>query len=170
MPQTFQSLKRVPLVTSLLAVLVGIVAKLSLTKGDLLPGLDGAYYWVQVRSVLERQTLAFSDLPLIFWVQAAVAKFFGDVQLAVRISDAVLPALSAIPIYLIARKFKNPLLPAIAIAVVLLHPIQLYFFTGDFIKNEATIPAVFFIALVLVNWESRSKKRRFQVPSAKSAA
>lgn len=158
MRQTFQNLRRVPLATSLLAVLAGILAKLSLTKGDLLPGLDGAFYWVQVRSVLENQSLAFSDLPFIFWVQAAIAKVVGDVPLGVRISDAVLPALSAIPIYLIARRFKNPFLPAIAILVVLLHPIQLYFFTGDFIKNEATIPAVFFMALVLVNWEHQSKK------------
>lgn len=158
MRQIFQNLRRVPLATSLLAVLAGILAKLSLTKGDLLPGLDGAFYWVQVRSVLENQSLAFSDLPFIFWVQAAIAKVVGDVPLGVRISDAVLPALSAIPIYLIARRFKNQFLPAIAILVVLLHPIQLYFFTGDFIKNEATIPAVFFMALVLVNWETRSKK------------
>ena len=74
MRQTFQNLRRVPPATSLLAVLAGILAKLSLTKGDLLPGLDGAFYWVQVRSVLENQSLAFSDLPFIFWVQAAIAK------------------------------------------------------------------------------------------------
>jgi hypothetical protein len=158
MAHTPQNIKRISLTTSLLAVVVGIVAKLSLTKGDLLPGLDGAFYWVQVRSVLENLSLAFSDLPLVFWVQAAIAWVVGDVPLGVRISDAVLPALSAIPIYLIARRFKNPFLPAIAILVVLLHPIQLYFFTGDFIKNEATIPAVFFMALVLVNWEHQSKK------------
>lgn len=158
MKQSDLNSKRIPLVTSLLAVIVGIGAKLSLTSGELLPGLDGAYYWVQVRSVVNNFTLAFSDLPFIFWVQAAIAKLVGDVPLGVRISDAALPALSAIPIYLIARRFKNPYLPAIAILVVLLHPVQLYFFTGDFIKNEATIPAVFFIAWVLFNWESKPKK------------
>jgi hypothetical protein len=158
MKQSDLNSKRIPLVTSLLAVIVGIGAKLSLTSGELLPGLDGAYYWVQVRSVVNNFTLAFSDLPFIFWVQAVIAKLVGDVPLGVRISDAALPALSAIPIYLIARRFKNPYLPAIAILVVLLHPVQLYFFTGDFIKNEATIPAVFFIAWVLFNWESKPKK------------
>ena len=158
MNHTSQNVRRNSLAASLLAVVVGIGAKISLTSGDLLPGLDGAYYWVQVRSIVNNFTLAFSDLPFIFWVQAAIAKLVGDVPLGVRISDAVLPALSAIPIYLIARKFKNPYLPAIAILVVLLHPVQLYFFTGDFIKNEATIPAVFFIAWVLFNWENRSKR------------
>lgn len=150
--------KRFPFLTSLVAVLFGVAAKLSLTKGDLLPGLDGAFYWVQVRSLLSHGSLAFPDLPLVFWVQAAIAKMVGDVQLGVRISDAVLPALSAIPIYLITRRYKNQFLPALAILVVLLHPIQLYFFTGDFIKNEASIPVVFFIALVLLNWDSYSKR------------
>ena len=158
MNQGSAMMRRIPFVTSLLAVVAGIWAKLALTSGELLPGLDGAYYWVQVRSVLNNFTLAFSDLPLVFWIQAAIAKVIGNVALAVRISDAVLPALSAIPIYLIAKKYKNPFLPAIAILVVLLHPVQLYFFTGDFIKNEATIPVVFFMALVLVNWDKKSKR------------
>lgn len=148
----------VALLTSFIAVLVGVFAKLSLTRGELLPGIDGAYYWVQVRSILTNQSLAFPDLPLVFWVQAALAKIIGDVQLGVRISDAFLPALSAIPIFLIAKRYNNRFLPAMAILVVLLHPIQLYFFTGDFIKNESVIPAVFFIALVLLNWDLRSKK------------
>ncbi len=141
-----------------MAVIVGIAAKLSLTSGDLLPGLDGAYYWVQVRSVLSNFTLAFSDLPLVFWIQAGIAKVVGNILVAVRISDAVLPAISAIPIYLIAKRYRKPFLPAIAILVVLLHPVQLYFFTGDFIKNEATIPVVFFMALVLINWDKKSKR------------
>ena len=158
MAHTSQNIKRYSLTTSLLAVVVGIVAKLSLTSADLLPGLDGAYYWVQVRSVLSNFTLAFSDLPLIFWIQAGIAKVVGNIPLAVRISDAVLPAISAIPIYLIAKKYRKPFLPAIAILIVLLHPVQLYFFTGDFIKNEATIPVVFFMALVLVNWDKKSKR------------
>ena len=150
--------RRIPLVTSLLAVLVGIAFKLTLTSGALLPGLDGAYYWVQVRSVLDNFSLAFSDLPFVFWVQSLIAWVVGDIPLGVRISDAVLPALSAIPIYLIMRKHKNPFLPAIAILVGLLNPIQLFFFTGDFIKNEAAIPAVFFIAWILINWEEKSKR------------
>ena len=158
MKQSALNSKRIPLITSLAAVIVGIGAKLSLTSGELLPGLDGAYYWVQVRSIVNNFSLAFSDLPFIFWVQAAIAKLVGDVPLGVRISDAILPALSAVPIYLIARRFKSTYLPAIAILVVLLHPVQLYFFTGDFIKNEATVPAVFFIAWVLFNWESKPKK------------
>lgn len=142
-----------------IAAVIGVVAKLALTGGELLPGIDGAYYWVQVRSVLDDFTLAFDDLPLVFWAQALIALVVGDIPLGVRISDALLPALSAIPIYLMLKKSKSVWLPAVAILVVLLNPIQLYFFTGDFLKNSAAIPVVFFIAWILYNWDNASKKR-----------
>lgn len=147
-----------PLILSITAVLIGISAKFSLTKNELLPGLDGAYYWVQVRSLLENKSLAFPDLPIVFWVQAIIAKIVGSIPLGVKISDAILPALSAVPIYLLTKNSKSKFLPGVSILVVLIHPIQLYFFTGDFIKNEATIPLVFFIVLTLVKWESASRK------------
>lgn len=142
---------------SAIAVIASVAAKLSLTSGELLPGVDGAYYWVQVRSILDDFTLAFDDLPLVFWIQALFAFLLGDIKLGVRISDAFLPALSAIPIYLIFRRSKSSWVPAVAILAVLVHPIQLYFFTGDFIKNSTSIPVVFFIAWILFSWTDRSK-------------
>lgn len=142
---------------AVLATLMGVAAKLLLTSGELLPGVDGAYYWVQVRSLFEDFTLAFDDVPLVFWVQALISVLVGDIELGVRISDAVLPALSAIPIYLILRTAKSIWVPALGILAVLLHPTQLYFFTGDFIKNSAAIPLVFLIGWLLHTWSSRSK-------------
>ena len=146
---------------SVLVIIAAIAYKLSLTATSLLPGLDGAYYWVQVRSLLENTSLAFSDLPLVFWVQALLASVFGDIQLAVRFSDALLPALSAIPIFLMARRYPVTLLPTLSIAFVLFHPVQLYLFTGDFIKNEATIPAVFFLSWIFLSWDELGKKFRY---------
>jgi len=126
-----------------------------------LPGLDGAYYWVQVRSILENSSLAFSDLPLVIYVQAGIAWLLNDIPSAVRISDAILPALSAFPIYLIARRYPIPLLPAVSIAFVLLNPVQLFFFTGDFIKNEAAIPLVFLLSWILLSWDERGARSRY---------
>ena len=141
------------------AVFVALVWKLALTRGPLLPGLDGAYYWVQVRSLLERSRMAFDDVPIVFLLQAAVAKVLGDVPLAVRLTDAFLPVFSAIPIYFMTRKSKYRFAPAVAVLVVLLHPVQLYFFTGDFIKNEAAIPLVFFIGYLLMTWDAAKNKK-----------
>lgn len=140
------------------AAAIAVAFKLILTNGSLLPGVDGAYYWVQVRSILEDLSLAFDDLPLVFYLQALFSLAVGDIKLGVRISDAVLPALAAIPIYLMLKKSKQVWLPAVAILAVLLHPVQLYFFTGDFIKNAAAIPVAFFIGWILFTWDNRAIK------------
>ncbi len=144
------------LVLAVAAALIAIATKLALTSGALLPGLDGAFYWVQVRSLLGGKGMAFDDLPLVFYGQTALAALVGDIPTAVRISDAVFPAFSAIPLYLMTRGARSPFTPAIAILAVLLFPVQLFFFTGDFIKNAAAIPFVFFIAWLLSNRENHS--------------
>lgn len=156
-PLNFANPRSWAIALAALAALIGITAKLSLTNGELLPGVDGAYYWVQVRSIFEDFTLAFDDVPLVFWLQALISMLVGDIELGVRISDALLPALSAIPIYLILRSAKSVWVPALGILAVLLHPTQLYFFTGDFIKNSAAIPVIFLIGWLLHTWSSRSK-------------
>lgn len=63
------------------------------------PGIDAAYYPLQTRYWLEHGRLLYDDLPLIFWINAAVAKvlaaFGWDIDAAVllasRIVDCVLP-------------------------------------------------------------------------------
>jgi hypothetical protein len=141
-----------------LAMVIGVAAKLSLTSGALLPGLDGAYYWVQVRKLTEQGHLAFPDVPLIFAVQGFFAWCVGDIKLGVRLSDAILPALSAIPIFCMLRNAKQVWLPALVVLLVLLHPVQLFFLTGDFIKNEAAIPLVFVTGLILTKWNHWPKR------------
>ena len=38
-----------------------------------MPGVNGAYYLIQARAILERGVLGISDLPLIFYWQAGLA-------------------------------------------------------------------------------------------------
>ncbi|NDE88517.1 MAG: hypothetical protein EB055_00840 [Micrococcales bacterium] len=64
---------------------------------------------------------------------------------------------SGFPLYLMLRKSKHVWLPALIILVVLVHPIQLFFFTGDFIKNEAAIPLVFMSGWIIQQWKSRPR-------------
>ena len=165
MPSRHLFTRSLPFVASAFVVLIAVFYKFSLTSNSLLPGLDGAYYWVQVRSLLENSSLAFSDLPLVIYVQAGIARLLNDIPSAVRISDAILPALSAFPIYLIARRYPIRLLPAVGIAFVLLNPVQLFFFTGDFIKNEAAIPLVFLLSWILLSWDERGARSRYAMAS-----
>lgn len=76
------------------------------------PGVNGAYYLVQARALLERGRMGVPDFPLVFHLHAAVAgvieRISGcPVEIAVLWSvkgwDSLVPALVAWPVYAIAR-------------------------------------------------------------------
>lgn len=80
----------------------------------LVPGMNGAYYLVQARSVLTHGTLGIPDLPLAFYLQAALAwvanvltgqPLESCVLAAVKVADSVLPAFLAIPVALLALRW-----------------------------------------------------------------
>ena len=82
----------------------------------LLAGSDGPYFPLQVRSLVEQGRLAFPDMPLLFVFGALVAKLFFFLHLgtidecvlmAVRSIDTILPPLSAIPVFYIAKEFSK---------------------------------------------------------------
>lgn len=76
------------------------------------PGMDAGYYPLQIRTWLERGTLAFSDVPLYFWLGAALTRILTalGVELdpatlwASRLLDSLLPPLAAIFTVLIAAR------------------------------------------------------------------
>ncbi len=80
------------------------------------PGIDAAYYPLQTRGLLESGKLPYSDLPLMFWLNAAVAKSLMSVGglniddatlLASRLIDAVCQPLCAIPLVLLVGWFAG---------------------------------------------------------------
>lgn len=83
-------------------------------SSPLVPKVNGAYYLVQVRSLLERGRLAFPDLPLAFLLESAVARLlraFGlptdrAVMLAVKLVDTIVPPLAAVPAALLASRLR----------------------------------------------------------------
>lgn len=82
------------------------------------PGIDAAYYPMQARGVLENGKLPYVEVPLIFWIDAALAKVLMaargmDVDsatlLASRLVDAVSQPLAAIPLALLMLGFAGAL-------------------------------------------------------------
>ncbi|MFM2082323.1 MAG: hypothetical protein RL380_1014 [Verrucomicrobiota bacterium] len=81
----------------------------------LVPGINGAYYLVQARALLEQGKLGIPDLPLTFWVDAALAKLIqlvsgtsleASIILAVKLEDSFLPALVALPVFALVRRWS----------------------------------------------------------------
>lgn len=88
----------------------------------LAPGMNGAYYFVQARALLENGRLGIPDLPLTFWLQAGLARVVAAltgwtqddaIVFAVKLADSVLPPLAALPVaWLGARWQRQSSLPA----------------------------------------------------------
>lgn len=74
------------------------------------------YYWVQTRALLEDGALPFADLPLLFYWYAALTTVLDALGLesgpaivhATRLTMSFVPALIAIPVYLIVRRINAP--------------------------------------------------------------
>lgn len=93
-----------------------VIFRLSINYSTpLIPKVNGAYYLVQTRSILESGKLAFIELPLVFYVEALGSKLLNSYGLdaasailhAVKLTDSVLPALQAIPIFFLILFWKR---------------------------------------------------------------
>ena len=82
----------------------------------LVPKVNGAYYLVQVRSLLETGRLSFSDFPLMFVLEAGLAALLSALGVAgqaailaaVKTVDIVLPALAALPLLSLSASLGGP--------------------------------------------------------------
>jgi len=138
----------------------------------LMPGNNGAYYLVQVRSLLEDGRLHLSAPPFIFYMEALAARVLLMLRAgssaecivwACKGVDSVLPALAAVPVFLLARAWSctrtGSLWPAFTVSLfsVLYFPVLLM--TGDFHKNAAgMVWLLFFIYLLYLSLKHQAWK------------
>jgi hypothetical protein len=129
-------------------VLAAIAVRASVQFGTrLMPGMNGAYYLVQARAVIEKGHLAEHDMPLIFWLQAGLARLVqalsiltldSSIMLASKLFDSIVPALAAIPAFLLALRWPGSQhsvwagIAVAALAVISSGPLRM---VGDFQKN-----------------------------------
>lgn len=126
---------------------------------ELIPGVNGGYYPLQVRSILINGHLGFSDMPLLFYLDAFIIKFislFGfsitDTLIlnVVKIVDSISLPLLLLPLYKIIRLSNSlPILKMsiIAFSVLSFSPLIL---TSDLQKNALAVVSTFgFLAYYL---------------------
>jgi hypothetical protein len=134
---------------------------------------DGAYYLLQVRGIIEHGWLAFPDMPLYFYFNAFIAKILiwlhlaspeNAIILTIKIVDSIIPPLSAVFVFLLAKKingterqikFHDYLLTAFA---VLFFPFIL-FVSGELQKNAIGIALIFLYLLTVFTFLKQDKKK-----------
>ncbi len=126
----------------------------------LVSGINGGYYPVQVRSIIEMGRLAYPDMPLVFYLEAGlvliIRSFTGYalpdlILFVVKLFDAVIPPLLIFPLFLLAKKgWVGLLLSTLGgLSVFLLHGLS-----GDFAKNAT---ALFFLGLLVLLLHARKR-------------
>ncbi|MBT3243137.1 MAG: hypothetical protein HN352_08300 [Bacteroidetes bacterium] len=155
-------------------VLFGIILSASLIRlklnfsSPLLPGVNGGYYPVQVRSLLESGHLAIEDLPLVFWFEAGLAWFIdlfnstrhSGIIVASKIIDSILPPLTAVPAFYLVKHFWNKrlsLAPVLLIAFSILYFPSIFLLTGEMHKNAIGLLMVILFLLSIATWDSNKK-------------
>ncbi len=120
-----------------------------LFRGDVPSGIDAGYYAVQARELLLLGKLRWSDVPLVFLLDAGLAKAAmvvagWDVDAAcvwaTRVVDAAVAPLTAVAVFLAAWHFargaRRAILGATAVALVVTVSPPLMRMVGDFQKQS----------------------------------
>ncbi|MBI5393950.1 MAG: hypothetical protein HZA91_01500 [Verrucomicrobia bacterium] len=163
---------------ALMAVIMAAIAARAwmLFSTPMVPGMNGGYYLVQARALLEAGRLGIPDLPLTFTLHAAFAKVLqwltghsleASILLAVKLADSVLPPLVGLPVFLLGRAWSQRIgrgawLPVAAAAIVAISPAAL-FITGDLQKNSLGLVWLAGLVYALSVWMTRHSARNVVV-------
>ena len=131
-----RQVKRESLIVSLVLVIGFIFYLWILTRHPLIYGIDGPYYLIQVRSLLETGHLAYGDPPLSFVFFAFFSVVFGgDLTFGIRVGVAFFGALSAAPIYFWIRKIAHSQLSGVVAMLVCIFSALHLRLLNDLLKN-----------------------------------
>ncbi len=97
-------------------------------------GVDGWYYPLQIRALLERGELAYPAAPLTFWLMAPIAALLDDPIAAAKLVAAVGGGLVALPAYALGRRVGG-LAGGLIAAVLAVSGGGSFFLSLEFVKN-----------------------------------
>jgi len=142
----------------------------------LVQGMNGGYYLVQARSLIEKLALAIPDLPLVFTLHACLAKLIQwfspldlnqSVMLSVKVLDSLLPALAVIPVMMLGKSWSKGDkvdLGIIALAAVLIPAgAPALLMLGDFEKNSLGLMLLCTLAWAIHRWAADHTRQRLMV-------
>lgn len=129
---------------------------------SLIPGINGGYYPIQIRSIIESGTMAISDVPIVFYFNAFIVKllsFFvsnGEINSliinVVKIVGATAIPIILIPLYYITKKITDKKISKfyeyslIAFIVLSFSPLE---FCSEVMKNAF---GLFFLTCFIYNY------------------
>jgi len=108
-------------------------------RNHLITFLDGPYYLIQVKSILNTGGLAYGAPPLTFYLLSFFSFLLGDIALGVKFGVSFFCALSTIPVYFLMKRVgKNSFAGVTAMLLIIFSASYIRILT-DFMKNAVGI-------------------------------
>jgi hypothetical protein len=153
--------KREYLIVSLVWVIGFVFYLWILTQHPLIYGIDGPYYLIQVRSLLETGHLVYGDPPLSLLLFTFFTLLFGgDITFGVRVGVALFSALSAVPLYFLVKRITRLEVAGYAAMLANFFSAPHIRMTNDLLKNAVGACFLLFFVYYLhdVTFGERTRK------------
>jgi fumarate reductase subunit C len=135
---------------------------------ELIPGVNGGYYPVQVRTILTQGSVGFSDMPLVFYLDAYLVKFLTLFELSisdalilnvVKVVDSLAIPILLIPLYKIISNENTNLSKPYEIGVACFSVLSFspLILTSDLQKNALAIVFLFCFLGYFISYQNKRK-------------
>jgi hypothetical protein len=122
-------------------------------------GIDGYFYPVQLRALLDDGALHYPASPLAFWLLAPFAALTDPITGA-KLGAAVLGALAAVPAFLVGRRLGGSVAAGLVAAALLTPSAGSFYLSIEFVKNGVGVTvALTYLWLLLRAVEAPSAGR-----------
>ena len=112
-------------------------------------GVDGYFYAVQLRSILEHGHLQYAASPLAFWLMAPFA-WATDPIVGAKLGAAILGALIAVPAYFVGKRLGGSWAAGLLAAAIATPSAGSFYLSLEFVKNGVGLTvAVTYLWLLL---------------------
>gem|GEM_PF-1312186 len=120
-------------------------------------GVDGYYYPIQLRALLDHGTLHYPAAPVAFWLMTPLAAI-TDPIVGAKLGAALGGALIAVPAYFVGRRLGNGRVPGLVAAALATPSAGSAYLTIEFVKNSIGLTiALAALALVLRAIDRRTR-------------
>ncbi len=136
---------------------------------DLIPGTNGGYYPLQIRTIIRTGSLGFNDMPLVFYINVFVLKLFSvfglsiDNQIIIFVNkaiDSLFIPLTLLPLFKILHslKLQTHRLLSISFAAFAGFSFSPLVLTSDLQKNALAILLMLFFFMFILQYLQAGKK------------
>ncbi len=136
-----------------------------LTRYSLSYGIDGAFYDIQVRNILQHGFPMSNDPPLAYYLLTPFVLIFGNSFLGIKIGMALMGSLLVLPAYFLTEcytkeKVGGSKIPALLSAFMVTVNINYFALIGDFLQNLVGVLLLAVFLYFAVMWFADSNKWR----------